>query len=422
MELYKKRISDLGRIVTGKTPRTSIAQNYGGNIPFLTPSDDLSGKYAPKTMKTITEEGLSKVKNCLLPPKSVCVSCIGSDLGKVVITNEPTVTNQQFNSIIPTEENDTDYIYYLMTIVGKQLNFLSKTSTAVPIINKSTFANFEIEVPYLENQQRIAKVLSSLDDKIEINRRINDNFYYAFFEVMLIWLLTSLENDNLEQQAQAMFKSWFVDFEPFKNGEFVNSEQGMIPKGWKAGSLEDITAQKAEKVCDRVDMKVLSPVTTGQLMLSEEYFTKQVFSESITKYKVVEIGDFAYNPARVNIGSLGRNNYNFDGCVSPVYVVFSCKDGYAYLFDLYRKTEKFKTEVNLRAIGGVRQSLNYKDFTFIQCIIPPLHVVENFNVIYEHFIDMQKHTYEESERLVSLRDTLLPRLMSGELNLNVTNL
>ena len=175
MELYKKRISDLGRIVTGKTPRTSNAQNYGGDIPFLTPSDDLTGKFAPKTVKTITELGLSEVKNCLLPSKSVCVSCIGSDLGKVVITNEPTVTNQQFNSIIPTDENDTDFIYYLMTIVGKHLNFLSKTSTAVPIINKSTFSDYEIEVPSLENQRRIAKILSSLDDKIETNRRINDN-------------------------------------------------------------------------------------------------------------------------------------------------------------------------------------------------------------------------------------------------------
>ena len=397
MGLYKKRISDLGRIVTGKTPRTSNAQNYGGDIPFLTPSDDLTGKFAPKTVKTITELGLSEVKNCLLPSKSVCVSCIGSDLGKVVITNEPTVTNQQFNSIIPTDENDTDFIYYLMTIVGKHLNFLSKTSTAVPIINKSTFSDYEIEVPSLENQRRIAKILSSLDDKIETNRRIND---------------------NLEQQAQALFKSWFVDFEPFKEGEFEETKQGMIPKGWKASSLEDITAQKSERVGDRDDVKVLSPVTTGELMLSEEYFTKQVFSESIAKYKVVKSGDFAYNPARVNIGSLGRNNYDFDGCVSPVYVVFSCKDGYAHLFDLYRKTEKFKTEVNLRAIGGVRQSLNYKDFAFIQCIVPPHRVVEEFNAIYEHLLVMQKHTKEESERLASLRDTLLPRLMSSELKVN----
>ena len=150
-------------------------------------------------------------------------------------------------------------------------------------------------------------------------------------------------------------------------------------------------------------------------MLSEEYFTKQVFSESIAKYKVVEIGDFAYNPARVNIGSIGRNEYGFRGCVSPVYVVFSCKDGYAYFFDLFRKTKKFQTEVKARAIGGVRQSLNYTDFGFIQTVIAPASVMEKFNPFYEKIQAAQKHLEEENSRLSSLRDTLLPRLMSGEL-------
>ena len=308
--------------------------------------------------------------------------------------------------------------YYLISPLGKQQLSLLRTGSSQPYIALNSLRNLSIPVPGKNAMQGIVAILKSLDDRIEINRRINDNFVYSIIVVMLIWLLISLRNDNLGQQAQALFKSWFIDFDPFKDGEFEETEIGLIPKGWLAGSLEDITTQKAERVGDREDVKVLSPVTTGQLMLSEEYFTKQVFSESIAKYKVVEIGDFAYNPARVNIGSLGRNNYDFDGCVSPVYVVFSCKNGYAHLFDLYRKTEKFKTEVNLRAIGGVRQSLNYKDFAFIQCIVPPLHVVKEFNARYEHLLLMQKHTKEENNRLANLRDTLLPRLMSGELKVN----
>lgn len=175
MELRKIHISDIGKIVTGKTPRTSVGENYGGNIPFLTPSDDLSYKSAPKTTKTLTGQGLDEVKNCLLPPHSVCVSCIGSDLGKVVMTLEPTVTNQQFNSIVLNKNYNADFVYYLMMLVGKELNYLSKTSTAVPIINKNSFSNYEVEVPDFETQGRIAAILSSLDDKIELNRRINDN-------------------------------------------------------------------------------------------------------------------------------------------------------------------------------------------------------------------------------------------------------
>lgn len=91
------------------------------------------------------------------------------------MTIELTVTNQQFNSIIPNKNFNADFVYYLMTLVGRELNYLSKTSTAVPIINKSSFSNYEVEVPDLETQEKIASILSSLDSKIELNRRINDN-------------------------------------------------------------------------------------------------------------------------------------------------------------------------------------------------------------------------------------------------------
>lgn len=176
MEEWKTvHIGDLGTIVTGKTPRTSIEDNYGGDTPFLSPSDDLSGKFVPITGRTLSNKGVTEVKNCLLPPKSVCVSCIGSDLGKSVITRCNTITNQQFNSIIPSSGFDTDFVYYAMQVVGPILNSLSKTSTAVPIINKSTFSSFQIKVPDYSTQCRISKVLSSLDDKIELNNRINHN-------------------------------------------------------------------------------------------------------------------------------------------------------------------------------------------------------------------------------------------------------
>lgn len=279
--------------------------------------------------------------------------------------------------------------------------------------------NLTMKLPAIPEQRRIAEALSILDDKIKVNKRINDNFVIdSFCQILLIWMLTTLINDNLEQQSQALFKSWFVDFEPFRDQAFIESELGGIPQGWRVGTLADITKQRSDKVGQQEDVKVLSPVTTGKLMLSEEYFTKQVFSESIAKYKVVEIGDFAYNPARVNIGSIGRNEYDFRGCVSPVYVVFSCKNGYAYYFDLFRKTEKFQTEVKARAIGGVRQSLNYTDFGFIQTVIAPISVMEQFNPFYEKIQVAQKHLEEENSRLSSLRDTLLPRLMSGELKVH----
>lgn len=128
-----------------------------------------------ETNKTLTLKGLNEVKNCLLPKNSVCVSCIGSDLGKVVLTSENTVTNQQINSIIVNENFDYNFIYYMMILVGKQLNFMSKSSTAVPIINKSTFSKEIINVPPLDEQRKISSILSNMDAKIENLLRINKN-------------------------------------------------------------------------------------------------------------------------------------------------------------------------------------------------------------------------------------------------------
>ena len=396
MEEWKEyRLGEIGKIITGKTPRTAIKGNYGGTIPFLTPSDDMACKFVSHTNKTLTPLGLAEVKNCLLPENSICVSCIRSDLGKVVKTQEPSVTNQQINSIIPYKAFDADFVYYLMCIVGKDLNFISKTSTAVPIVNKSTFSNYKVRIPQIGVQKAIGNILSSLDDKIELNRKINS---------------------NLEEQAKALFKSWFIDFEPFKDGKFIDSELGMIPEGWKVTTIGDVTENIKEKVGNRNDIKVLSPITSGQLVLSEDYFSKQVFSNSIAKYIVVNHNDFAYNPARINIGSIGMNEFEFDGCVSPVYVVFRCQSGYEYFFDLYRRTSYFIEEVKKRAIGGVRQNLSYKDLSLIQLIYPPKKVVDAFNFIYISFIHGIHSNDVSNKKLEAIRDTLLPKLMSGEID------
>lgn len=287
---------------------------------------------------------------------------------------------------------DIKFLYYALSLCLKQLKNMSQ-GTSTKFLTVTILNSFSVKLPSISDQRRIASILSSLDRKIELNNKINA---------------------DLEEMAQTIFKNWFVDFEPFKDGKFVDSELGMIPEGWKVGTLGDITKNKSAKVKERNDVKVLSPVTTGELVLSEEYFTKQVFSSSIAKYKIVNKGDFAYNPARVNIGSLGRNEFDFDGCVSPVYVVFSVLDGYENYFDLFRKTDFFKDSVASLAIGGVRQSLSYDDLSSIEVIIPSENAVEEFNNLYNQMKKTIKANKLENSRLSTLRDTLLPRLMSGE--------
>ena len=294
------------------------------------------------------------------------------------------------------EVNSRFIAYLLSTAECKKWITGNAVGTTMLNLSKGILSNLPLLVPSHEDQRRIASILSSLDRKIELNNKINA---------------------DLEEMAQAIFKNWFVDFEPFKDDKFVDSELGMIPEGWKVGTLGDITKNKSAKVKERNDVKVLSPVTTGELVLSEEYFTKQVFSSSIAKYKIVNKGDFAYNPARVNIGSLGRNEFDFDGCVSPVYVVFSVLDGYENYFDLFRKTDFFKDSVASLAIGGVRQSLSYNDLSSIEVIIPSENAVEEFNNLYNQMKKTIKANKLENSRLSLLRDTLLPRLMSGEIEI-----
>lgn len=418
MEEWKEIvIGDLGTIITGKTPKTSIKENYGGEIPFLTPSDDMSFRSAPKTNKTITQIGLSEVRNCLLPKGAICVSCIGSDLGKVVITQQETVTNQQINSIVLKDGYDVDFIYYLMIIVGKELNRLSKTSTAVPIINKSTFSNTRIIVPSLKEQKQIASILKSLDDKIENNRKINE---------------------NLEQQAQALFKSWFVDFEPFRDQPFVESELGMIPEGWRVDVFDSIIKdiipgdwgkEKEEgnythkvaciRGCDFQDIKNgLRGKTPERYILEKNYTAKRFQDHDV----LVEIsgGTPTISTGRVcPISQKLIELYDSDiVCTNFCKVIRPMKGYGAFLY--YSWLYKFNNKVMFGYENGTSGIKNFrlKDFTSIEpVVIPPLKEIERFQELIDT-IHLQIQTRgTESSRLSHLRDTLLPKLMSGEIKL-----
>ena len=412
-ELYKKHISDLGRVVTGKTPRTSISENYGGKIPFLTPSDDLTGKFVPITIKSLTELGLSEVKNCLLPKESVCVSCIGSDLGKVVITKEPTVTNQQFNSIIPNNENDASFIYYLMTVVGKHLNILSKTSTAVPIINKSAFSAYEIEVPSINDQKKISKILSSLDDKIEVNKRIND---------------------NLQQQAQALFKSWFIDYEPFCNGEFVESELGIIPK--------DLIVKRVAEIPHTIETGRrpkggVGEITTGVPSVGAEHVkglgnydfskTKYITEEYaaslktgiINGYELLIYKDGGKPGYFIPNYSIFGEGYPFEECYLNEHVFkldFGDK-GYNAFCYFYFWTDYVMNYLNAQGGKAAIPGINRQDVENLLVFSPENEKVQQFGSYVLPLIRQILFNCKESRRLTELRDTLLPRLMSGELKI-----
>ena len=372
--------------------------------PMFSVKDMLEYGFDYSKCKRISEIDFNKMKSsgCVPQKGDVLVAKDGSFLKQIFVCEE--TMDEAILSSIAIFRPDTskvcpEYLCYLIKS-PKVYDYISKncvSGSALPRIVLKAFKEVELDIPSLDMQKSIVTRLKCIDDKIRINNRINH---------------------NLEEQAQVLYKSYFVDFEPFKDGKFVDSELGMIPEGWRVAELGTVTRQNSQKVKDRIDVKVLSPVTTGELVLSEEYFTKQVFSESISKYIVVKPLHFAYNPARVNIGSIGMNMFSFDGCVSPVYVVFECEKGYHHFFDYYRKTESFKDEVLNRAIGGVRQTLSYKDFALIKLVYPPYDIVEKFNCIYAGLLENKNSIKREISKLSELRDTLLPKLLSGELKID----
>lgn len=386
MEWKKVNISDIGRVVTGKTPRTAIEGNYGGNIPFLTPSDDLSEKHISATKKTLTEMGLNEVKKCLIPVSSICVTCIGSDLGKVIMNEKPLVTNQQINSIIPNEETDADYIYYLMTIVGKELNHLSKTSTAVPIINKSTFEKFPLSLPPLPTQRRIAAILSSLDAQIENNNRINR---------------------NLEAQAQALFKSWFVDFEPWG---------GKMPEGWKEVSLTNIAdylnglaMQKFPAINGEESLPVLKIKELGAKCIDE---SSDRCTSKIKSDYIIENGDVIFSwsgTLLVDIWTGGKAGLN-----QHLFKVTSNK--YPKWFYLMWTKNHLEDFINIAKDKAVTMGhIKRGHLEAAICNVPDKDVMKKANALFEPLVEQMINVRIQSARLASLRDTLLPKLMKGEI-------
>ena len=220
MEWKEVTLGEIGTIVGGATPSTKNTSFYDGNIPWLTPKDlSVNGnKYIFRGERNITEAGFKSCSCKMLPKGSVLFSS-RAPIGYVAIVANDMCTNQGFKSVIPNEETDSEFLYYLLKYNKDNIASQGSGTTFAEVSGK-TMKDIEVVVPKeKEDQRRIASILSSLDRKIELNNKINA---------------------DLEEMAQAIFKNWFVDFEPFKDSKFVDSELGMIPEGWKVGCLGDI--------------------------------------------------------------------------------------------------------------------------------------------------------------------------------------
>ena len=163
-----QRLGDLGEVFTGRTPPTEQVSYFGADFPFITPGDMHQGKYARETQRSLSHKGAELLKRIRLPANSVCVSCIGWQMGEVVMTDRPAFSNQQINTIVTNGKVDTSFLYYsLRTRKQELLSLGAATGVRTPILNKSAFCETKVVVPPLPIQQRIAGILSAYDDLIE---------------------------------------------------------------------------------------------------------------------------------------------------------------------------------------------------------------------------------------------------------------
>lgn len=396
------------KIGSGATPRGGKdAYQESGEYSLVRSQNVLDFTFSNDGLAFINEEQASKLKNVALQERDILLNITGDSVARVCqIPKEflPARVNQHVAIIRPNPNIlNPEYLkFYLLNPEFKEyMLMLSSSGATRNAITKGMIEEFEIEAPDLPTQTAIAEILSSLDDKIELNNQINQ---------------------NLEALAQAIFKQWFVDFEfpfdfaqgkpdekgvPYKSagGEMVDSQLGEIPKGWEVQSLDDVSKLNAGG--DKP--KEVSSVHT-------EKFNIPIYSNGIsndglygytTKAKILE--ESVTVSARGTIGFVCLRNQPFYPIVrlitlSPKKEKLSAK----YLFMWLRNQ-------SISGNGTTQQQLTVPDFKTTKVVVPDYEIVKLFTNILDSFYDTVNTGKKENQELSSLRDTILPKLISGEL-------
>lgn len=328
---------------------------------------------------------------------------INGTIGNVAkYNNEPCILGKSACYINVIKEVDKEFIYYVLTSANFKRNITNEaTGTTIKNVSLKQMREYKFNIPCnIADQRRIASILSSLDRKIELNNKINA---------------------DLEEMAQAIFKNWFVDFEPFKDGKFVDSELGMIPEGWKVGRLDEIadvvggsTPSKAKpEYYTQKGIAWLTPkdlsnhpavyTSRGEIDITEEGYNS-------TSTKLMPKGTILFT-SRAPIGyiSIAQNdictNQGFKSLVPK-------KAGTCFLYCFL----KYVTPViENKSTGSTFKEASGSLMKSLQVIIPEQNVFEEFEAIVSPLFARIESLEKENSRLSLLRDTLLPRLMSGEI-------
>ena len=401
MEWKEVRLGDVCSIQRGASPRPIQKFISREGIPWVKIADAtrISSRYISSTSEYIIKEGVPKsrtvypgdliVSNSATPglPKFMAIEACVHD-GWLIIRNLDGI--------------DKVFLYYVFINIRRKLSNQANGSVFMNL-KTDIVKDFVIKIPTLGNQLRIASVLSSLDRKIELNNKINA---------------------DLEEMAQTIFKNWFVDFEPFKDGKFVESKLGMIPEGWKVGRLDEIadvvggsTPSKAKpEYYTQNGIAWLTPKdlsnhpavysSRGEIDITQEGYNS-------TSTKLMPKGAVLFT-SRAPIGyiSIAQNEI----CTNQGFKSLVPKK--AGTFFLYCFLKYATPEIENKSTGSTFKEASGALIKSLQTIMPNQKIFEDFETIVSPLFTRIEYLETESSRLSALRDTLLPKLMSGELEVS----
>lgn len=399
MEFRTVRIGDLGRIVTGKTPPSAQPELFGDLYPFLTPTDIDGFARHIEPDRFLSAAGRDYQHRLMLPTRTVCVVCIGATIGKVCMTDRPSFTNQQINSVVVNEaEHDPFFVYHLLTTVRHELKS-NAGGAATPIINKTAFSNIKVNVPSLPVQQRIAGILSGYDDLIENSQR---------------------RIKILDSMARALYREWFVHFRfpGHENHPRVASPLGAIPQGWEVKKLGEIAE----------DMR--RNVQKGQLeeprpFIGLEHIPRRSLALDAWE-TATELGSnkLEFKKGEVLFGKIRPYFHKvsvapFDGLSSADTIVIRARhpEHYACVLACV-SSDAFVAEASATANGAKMPRANWDVLKKYPVVIPKGEVADKFSALIADIIAQQQTLVFQIQNLRRTRDLLLPRLLSGQIDVS----
>ena len=361
------KISDIGTVVGGATPSTKMIENYeDGRISWITPKDlaNFKGRYILHGERNITERGLNSCSTQLMPPNTVLFSS-RAPIGYVAIAKNEMCTNQGFKSVIPNKNTDPLFLFYLLKYNKKAIENMG-SGTTFKEVSGNTMRNIVVKIPVdIDEQKRISQILGSLDDKIEQNEQINN---------------------NLEQQAQVIFDDLFPNI---SNGKSTIGET-IIPKRGKS-----LLSKNA--VLGNV------PVVAGGLEPSTYH------NVANTVAPVLAISASGANAGYVSL-------WNTPIWSSDSSFIDSSMTKNVYFW--YVLLKKRQREIYDAQTGSAQPHIYPQHIAAMPITSLNADEINNFTSVVTPIFEMVGHNKGENIRLAAIRDTLLPRLMSGELDVS----